>query len=86
MDKVMDDLKAIQMLNKLLRAAQKAHATGKDQALVKIINTASKLSSRLNESSDNSAQNRFDDIDMFFHEDEMINTDYYTKVEGILID
>lgn len=81
----MMDLRAIQMLNKLLKAAQKAHATGKQQALSKIIHTASQLSSKLNESSDMSSRNRFEDIEVLFN-DEMINTDYYTKVEGVLID
>ena len=85
MDTDILDLKAIQMLNKLLKAAQKAHATGKQQALSKIIHTASQLSSRLNESSDDTARNRFDDIEILF-EDEMIDTDYYTRVEGVLID
>ena len=85
MDTDILDLKAIQMLNKLLKAAQKAHATGKQQALSKIIHTASQLSSRLNESSDDTAQNRFNDIEILF-EDEIIDTDYYTKVEGVLID
>ena len=85
MDYEMMDLRAIQMLNKLLKAAQKAHATGKQQALSKIIHTASQLSSKLNESSDISARERFDDIDTLFN-DEMVNTDYYTRVEGILVD
>lgn len=85
MDYDMMDLRAIQMLNKLLKAAQKAHATGKQQALSKIIHTASQLSSKLNESSDMSSRNRFEDIEVLFN-DEMINTDYYTKVEGVLID
>lgn len=79
------NLRTVQMLNKLLKAAQKAHATGKQQALSKIIHTASQLSSRLNESSDMTARNRFEDIDILFN-DEMIYTDYYTKVEGVLVD
>ena len=77
------DLRTIQMLNKLLKAAQKAHSDGKEQALSKIIHTASRLSAKLNESSD--ARTNLDEFDIF-NDEEMINTDYYTKVEGILVD
>ncbi len=43
------DAKAIQLLHKMLSAAQKAHSEGKQAALSKLIQEASRLSSKLNQ-------------------------------------
>lgn len=47
--------RTIEMLNKLLQAARRAHEEGKDRALTKIIEEANRLGSRL---SDNTADSR----------------------------
>lgn len=44
--------KTIEMLNKLLQAARRAHENGKDRALSKIIDEASRLGSQLNDHMD----------------------------------
>ena len=86
MDNELFNLKTIKILNRLVKAADKAHSTGKQQALSKIIVTLSKLTARLNESTEKKlSSENFEYLDCIFN-DEFIDTDYYTKVDGILVD
>jgi len=74
------DPKTVKMLHKLLSAAKLAQETGKQQALNKIILSASKLTEKLN-----SETNFTDNEVSFFTNEQAINTDEYRRVEGILL-
>ena len=74
------DSKTVKMLHKLLNAAKLAQETGKQQALNKIILSASKLTEKLN-----SETNFTDNEVSFFTNEEELNSTEYERVEGILI-
>jgi len=74
------DPKTVKMLHKLLSAAKLAQETGKQQALNKIILSASKLTEKLN-----SETNFTDNEVSFFTNEQTTNTDEYRRVEGILL-
>jgi len=79
------DPKTIKTLHKLLTAAKLAQETGKQQALNKIILSASKLTEKLNLEA-NFAE---DEISFFANEREIIRIDEYRdeyrRVEGIVV-
>lgn len=76
------DPKTVKMLHKLLTAAKLAQETGKQQALNKIILSASRLTEKLNLES-NLAD---DEISFFANEREIIRLEEYRRVEGILME
>ncbi len=83
------DQKAIEMLSKLLSAARRAQTEGKDQALSKIINEASRLSSHLNEKLYQAELANAKPAGMFYTEyisRSRSNAYAYTKVRGEIIE
>jgi hypothetical protein len=76
------DPRTIKMLHKLLTAAKVAQETGKQQALNKIILSASRLTEKLNFN----ATLADDELSFFANEEDTIRLSEYKQVEGVLVE
>ena len=76
------DPRTVKMLHKLLTAAKLAQETGKQQALNKIILSASRLTEKLNLN----ANLADDELSFFANEDDIIKLNEYKQVEGVLVE
>jgi|694.fasta_scaffold00064_37 hypothetical protein len=76
------DPRTVKMLHKLLTAAKLAQETGKQQALNKIILSASRLTEKLNFNT-NLAD---DELSFFANEEDIIRLSEYKQVAGVLVE